>query len=66
MNIQGGWRVDNNQPNKICNAANITFTPIRYVDVKHTRLFTKGVLLNFFLPQPIIHIATIPDIIFWK
>jgi hypothetical protein len=25
----------------------------------YTGLFTKGVFLNFFLPQPIIHIATI-------
>jgi hypothetical protein len=26
---------------------------------KHTGLFTREVFLNFFLPQPIIHIATI-------
>jgi hypothetical protein len=26
---------------------------------QHTGLFTRGVFLNFFLPQPIIHIATI-------
>jgi hypothetical protein len=34
------------------------YSVIQYAKI-HTGLFAKGVLLNFFLPQPIIHITTI-------
>jgi hypothetical protein len=37
----------------------LVFLFIKYVEVGTTGLFTRGVFLIFFLPQPIIHIATI-------
>jgi hypothetical protein len=38
---------------------NVTLPTTFFFKFDYTGLFTRGVFLNFFLPQPIIHIATI-------
>jgi hypothetical protein len=45
----------------LCSTYLIPINLLQYVRVHiyYTGLFTRGVFLNFFLPQPIIHIATI-------
>jgi hypothetical protein len=47
------WLTSNNEPNEICDAANITFAPIKWI----LKIYTILILYN---------IVNMPDIIFIK